>query len=469
MARVRSWDPQAVELAKELATGAYARVDDALHAVRDPDLRLDLIESLAGGASSKQLDGWRAALPESEHAAIARAIRTIDDAWDERNYAEGDELSEAQLETFLGTLREAEELLRLARRVAPNDPVPYAIAIRLHRSATNLQELKEAWKAGLALHPEFRRLYYEFLTGLSPRWYGSAEDILAFAADQSRDAPGGDFRHALIAAAHCEILATILAGQRETADFIAISREYFAQLSVRRDILHAAYATAGETRSWSHAGIRELNVLAFAMALCEQPVADLFVALDGRYTPEPWSYLGEPEEVFARFESRVFRSKRGRGVPRTDTEAADRIQAVFPMIGLPILAVWLMYLGIGEGMVAPRVDRSRPAELRVVHKIEKTSKGIRRYAVTGYIGDTYRSVSVFKDHYRALKKDDRVRVYPVRGQPGEYMAESQLRSGISLFGVRVMTVNYAFLVGAAVALLWAWLLFAPMRRRIELQ
>ncbi|WP_433216697.1 hypothetical protein ACQP00_08275 [Dactylosporangium sp. CS-047395] len=198
---------------------------------------------------------------------------------------------------------EARSALRQAAALSRDDPVPWSelsgavVCAPLHRT-----EAADTFKRACILAPDLYGAHTRHLTGLTRRWYGSQDKVIAFARTRTEQRPDGHPLHALVALAHIEGYVDGLLRGTVVGRFWRAWR-YFADSTVRRETDAAAERLlAGYDDFVDHPWTMSAHQAFAALyhQAGEPDRAKVHLELGGeRAAVWPWRYFGEPEELFA--------------------------------------------------------------------------------------------------------------------------------------------------------------------------
>ncbi|MEU7874189.1 hypothetical protein [Dactylosporangium sp. NPDC049140] len=197
----------------------------------------------------------------------------------------------------------ARSALRQAAALSRDDPVPWSelagavVCAPLHRT-----EVADVFKRACVLDSDLYAAHTRHLTGLTHRWYGNQDKVIAFALVRTAERPDGHPLHALVALAHIEGYVDGLLHGTVVGRFWRAWR-YFADSKIRRETDTAAdRLLAGHAEFATHPWTMHAHQ-AFA-ALYHQANepgrARTHLELGGdRAAIWPWRYFGDPERQLA--------------------------------------------------------------------------------------------------------------------------------------------------------------------------
>jgi len=279
------------------------------------------------------LDSWLEESPEDPDAVLVKADQYLCQAWQIRTGARAEDIEAGQFRAFHAVLRDAVPVISAAAGLNPGDPVPWRIALT---QARGIQAPREVFDTCLAeanaRDPHHEGCHAQALQYLCAKWYGSHEEMFAFAERAADQAPPGSRLHALPLQAVVEYLIS----DEETPGPGPYTARAEAAVA-RAQALSDSYAP-GDREA---AGFRNhLALVLWSMRRHEEALA-AFRSIGVHATTFPWAYFGEARAEFleARAGTRVelatrtpfFRPSPGppaTGAPDWERELAPRSVAI---------------------------------------------------------------------------------------------------------------------------------------------
>lgn len=185
---------------------ADARVAEAVAAYRDGDWRpgaalladfgtdwdrrASAVQQLGDAAADDDapLKDWRAS--GSADAAAVHAQGLVALAWQIRTGQTTEHVSNDQWAGFFRVLEEAEEAARAAAEAAPEDPTPWYTMLTVARGRQYENDaFREVWAELVARDPLHRQGHEQALQYWCAKWFGSHEQMFAFADEAVTKAP----------------------------------------------------------------------------------------------------------------------------------------------------------------------------------------------------------------------------------------------------------------------------------------
>ncbi|GAA2604144.1 hypothetical protein GCM10010399_38860 [Dactylosporangium fulvum] len=224
-------------------------------------------------------------------------------AWTARGTADGEHTSHRQLRDQEVLVGEARRALRRAAALNLSDPVPWSeLAGVVLGAPLYTSEPTDVFKRAMILAPDLYRAHTRYLAGLTNKWYGSQERVLAFARTRVAERPDGHPFLALIALAHIEgYVDGLLRGTVITRFWRAW--RYFADAAIRLEVDAAsdrllAGAAAFADHPWTITAHQTFAALYHQANVPGR--ARPHLRLSGtRPAVWPWRYFGDPERLFA--------------------------------------------------------------------------------------------------------------------------------------------------------------------------
>lgn len=279
-ARSGAWEPAAELLAR-------TRVD------RDWDRRGQYGAGLAELAlhHTGWLDEWRRARPGDPDVALVAAELEIDRAWEIRTAARARYVSREQFQAFRTVLSDAIPVLRTAADLNPEDPVPWRVFIAHAMGLGAPREVFDEYLArGRAADPHHMGLHARAVQYLAQKWYGSHEEMFAFAESAAAEAPEGSPLRGLPLHAVTEYALEHEAGIGKGP--VAWSR---IEGLVEAGLALSARFEPGDRRA---AGFRNHLALALIRSDRETEALEVFRLIGTDARTFPWAYMGDPREMF---------------------------------------------------------------------------------------------------------------------------------------------------------------------------
>ncbi|WP_203181998.1 hypothetical protein [Streptomyces pratensis] len=244
------------------------------------------------------LDSWLEESPEDPDAVLVKADLYICQAWQIRTGARARHVEADQFRAFHAVLRDAVPVVSAAAELNPYDPVPWRIALTQARGIQAPREVFDTYLAeACARDPHHEGCHVQALQYLCDKWYGSHEEMFAFAERAADQAPPGSRLHALPLQAVVEYL---IADEKASDPDHTLRAEAAV---TRAQALSDSYAP-GDREA---ANFRNhLALVLWSMNRYEEALT-AFRSIGVHATTFPWTYFGEARAEFleARSDTRV--------------------------------------------------------------------------------------------------------------------------------------------------------------------
>ncbi|MFF4229981.1 hypothetical protein [Streptomyces sp. NPDC001820] len=240
------------------------------------------------------LEGWLAASPEDPDAMLVKADLCIQQAWEIRTGHRASHVSEDQFRAFFTLLEDAVPVIAAAAELNPTDPVPWEVALTHARGIQAPREVFDTyWAQAVARAPHHYGCHATALQYLCDKWYGSHEEMFAFAERAAEGALPGSKLHAL------PLMAAV--------EYEVVSDDSTEDGPIDRARVEAAVTRALELSSWYEPGDPDAagfrNHLALMLIFAERwtEALEVFRAIGVHARSFPWGYVGEARKEFLEF------------------------------------------------------------------------------------------------------------------------------------------------------------------------
>ncbi|MFJ8581656.1 DUF4034 domain-containing protein [Micromonospora sp. NPDC093277] len=275
---------------------------DLLTAATDPDDHAFYV-SIAADVPGVQdwIGEWIDAEPGSTLPVLVRGAHAVHWAWEARGAASAKRTSQEQFQEFRRRLKLAENCLDEVVSRNPDDTTAWTFLVKSARGRqVGRPEAQRRFDEVVARHPGHRIAHEQMLQYNCAKWFGSHEQMFAFARDAVAKMPPGSPLGALIPSAHLEMWLDLPSGRDDEylrgADVVA-EVNAAADQSVR----HPDYR---RRPGWpvAHNYFAQL----FARAGDHRSAVEQFEVIGDRVTELPWCYnIGTPSMAFARWRRKV--------------------------------------------------------------------------------------------------------------------------------------------------------------------
>lgn len=144
------------------------------------------------------LDSWLEESPQDPDAVLVKADQYVYQAWQIRTGARARHVDADQFRAFHTVLRDAVPVISEAAELNPDDPVPWRVALTQARGIQAPREVFDTYLAEAnARDPHHEGCHVQALQYLCDKWFGSHEEMFAFAESAAAQAPPGSRLHAL--------------------------------------------------------------------------------------------------------------------------------------------------------------------------------------------------------------------------------------------------------------------------------
>ncbi|MDK1472876.1 hypothetical protein QNO07_05425 [Streptomyces sp. 549] len=305
------------------------------------------------------LDTWLNDSPQDPDALLVKSAWYIHHAWTIRTGHRAKDVAEDRFRAFFSVLHDAVPTLSEAARLNPGDPVPLQLALTHCRGIQAPREVFESyWAEALRRDPDDFDCHQSALQYLCDKWYGSHEEMFAFAERAAETAPE-DSKLRLL-----PLIAAI--------EYVVVSEDDHTDGPVTEERVEAAIACAQALAARCVPGDPRTadvhNHLALVLSLWGRPheALERFRAAGTHVTEFPWAYLSDEartvflehrEEVCLQIAADVplFGTPPAPPAPPLGNPAADRDAA--PATGAPAASA--------SGTTADPAAASAPGSQRV--------------------------------------------------------------------------------------------------------
>ncbi|WP_119729137.1 DUF4034 domain-containing protein [Thermomonospora amylolytica] len=281
------YDPAAARLRAAMQARNWPQVRDFLAQVADPDDRAFYVDVCADVPGVQDwIEEWIRAEPHSTLPLLVRGAHGVHWAWEARGAASASQTSEEQFREFFKRLKMAENCLDEVVERDPGDVVAWSYLVTSARGRqVDRDEAERRFRGVVDSCPWHRRTHEQMLQYVCRKWFGSHEEMFAFARDTVAKMPDGSVLGELIAVAHIEMWLDLPSGEDE---------EYMRRPEVMAEINAAADRSVRHPAYRPRPGWPPVHNT-FAMAFCLGgdlgSAAQQFQLLGDRVTDWPWQYL----------------------------------------------------------------------------------------------------------------------------------------------------------------------------------
>ncbi|RJQ82353.1 DUF4034 domain-containing protein [Pseudonocardiaceae bacterium YIM PH 21723] len=265
--------------------GDWRPVADLLHrAGQDWDRRAGYVAVFGRIAAGDDafLRDWRSARPQDPGAAMIYAESLVQLAWQIRGGRTAGETSDEQFEGFHRVIQQVEPAALAASQLAPHDPTPWFTLITAARGlGYEHDRFRALWQELIQRAPAHRRAHESALQYWCRKWYGSDEEMFAFAEAAASAHPQ---LH------HLRLQAAVESQAEDKVIWRVAGRAQW--LDTERELL------AGPDGARPDAPVRRSYLAYCLMAAKRWPEALEQLRLIGPYAGGVWARFGDPVEAF---------------------------------------------------------------------------------------------------------------------------------------------------------------------------
>jgi hypothetical protein len=288
-------DPEVATLRAAAAANDWRTIEAAFRATTDRLRREFLVDLISAGTENlRWVDTWVRERPSDALARLLWGTCATNYAWHVRSGLAPEHVSSDQFRGFFEWLTHAEEQLKAAASMDPDDSAPW-IGLLWTAVGLNppLEEATARWEEVLKRSPRTEHGVIAYTTFVSPRWNGTAELMWAFLRDLLSHETEGSYRWALVPNGHIE---QWVAERMEESSAIHTSR-YFQQPQVQQEIknAYARYLGALSRQPTPNEGwYRELFAVTFYLMGDRDALRREMANIGPGIQNLPWAYLGSP-------------------------------------------------------------------------------------------------------------------------------------------------------------------------------
>ncbi|WP_353951539.1 hypothetical protein V6K52_18215 [Knoellia sp. S7-12] len=242
------------------------------------------------------LDAWRESDPDNPDLAVVDARRLVEQAWEQRSHNDASQVSEEQFAAFHETLEHATQRIQQAVDGSPGDPVPWALALRHARGTEADRDTFNGYLHALeSTDPHHYGARWEAMQYLCAKWFGSHEQMFAF-AQASVDAAPRESRVQML------LLDAVLEHLASDGSALAANRD-----RVEEAVTRASGYLDANPDDGHHLTARTRNLLARVLFHLERhrEAYEQLQAIGPYATSYPWGYWGDAREEFLTHRSHI--------------------------------------------------------------------------------------------------------------------------------------------------------------------
>ena len=253
---------------------------------------LDLAEEVDHDQPSLWVVNWVRDEPENPVAVSAYGWMQLLVGWNARGDGGVETVTPAGWKTFYECLRLSSQTLQHAIQLDPRDVLPWEyLMLGARGTRVDLPTAERIFNEILQRDPESPRGHYAMHLYLCNKWFGSHEQMFAFAHSVSEGAPAGSVLHGLVPAAHSEMWIDLEGEEAEN---------YYLRPEVKQSINAAYRRFSAATGDDSVDRVQAANEFAFGLNYTHQwdELTDVFQYLGAYKADRPWYYAHDPDGAF---------------------------------------------------------------------------------------------------------------------------------------------------------------------------
>lgn len=306
-----SWgDEEARKLRDQLGRGKWQEAHSALEATSGSwDDRQFLVEVLTDDVPGrpKWIDEWTQAHPSSSVAWTVRGAHGIKWGWEARGGGKAESVQDQSWQLFWQRLEQAEQDLRKAAELDPADPVPWTyLVISARGLERGVPEIGERLKQAHARRPWHHFAFSQALQGFAKKWGGTHELMFDLARQVQSGAPDGASAHTVVAEAHVERWLYMASWDKDEASALSYFRTQPVPDEIRQAAERCIWSDHYERPRLAPFDQNFFTYCFFRMHDWEHARRGL-ETMNGILNRFPWSYGGNPVEVFKTARERILK------------------------------------------------------------------------------------------------------------------------------------------------------------------
>jgi hypothetical protein len=302
-------DDELMSAARALVSGDLGPALGLLDATRDQPHRRELALDVLGAAATAVLPQVLDAAEEQPHHTnllllLGSAQSTA--GWQARGAAGADQTSDDQFAGLEAFSLRAHSTLRRAAAQDPDDFAPWALMMSMAVAApTHRSEAAEVYEQVVERMPNLVGATFRRLHSSTQKWYGSHEEMFAFARAGAASVPDGHPMLALVPSAHIEMYLWLTwKSSFPVRVWQAITSSYLKKQRAEVDAVSDRLLAGPDDHPRSFWGHQ-----IFAMYYYDSKVDDRLaahLARSGESASQwPWGYFGDAGNRFAQARARV--------------------------------------------------------------------------------------------------------------------------------------------------------------------
>ncbi len=207
-------NPDTRDFVAAARAGDFATAKAIFDRQPDWDHRAMLVWLIKDSGRPAYINDWVEQFPEDPLALIVSGNHAVIWAWEARSRARAEHVSAVQFEEFHNRLRLAEEILAKAAVADDTSPLPWCAMLNSGRGLQISREEIDFRMQSMLRRDPLLDGHMNYLQFICDKWFGSHDEMWAFAEGVSNGSPAGSPLHSLVAIAAIEHHIEMLGGSR---------------------------------------------------------------------------------------------------------------------------------------------------------------------------------------------------------------------------------------------------------------
>ena len=296
-------DPEAIEIRTAVQAGRWQVLADALaKSPRDWARRSFLVSAATDDWRNPPpaIAAWLREQPQSIDALLTAGAMWTQYAWQARGSGYSDTVSNEGARLFFERLQRAHLMLTQVTQRNPEDVVAWTWLLVVGRGmGAGLEEAESYFVKAATIDPHNYEAHHQMMQYKCAKWFGSNEQMWAFAESAVSNAPAGSPVYSLIPVAHREHLVTLFDSPQAT-DPEQIERDYWRRPVVAKSITDAYGKFRVKPAGSDPDRLAAFGDFAYGLWKCgaKQQAAEAFRQIGDRVVGGPWHMIFMPAKTF---------------------------------------------------------------------------------------------------------------------------------------------------------------------------
>lgn len=295
-------DPEANEVRNAVMAGRWQAITDALGKYPQDWPRRHFLLSAATDVETEPpgFGVWLADQRKNPDGLLVAGSLYTYLAWTARGSGYADTISDQGVQLFFERLQRAYVTLKQAAQLAPRDATIWTRLLIVGRGMnTGLEETESYFVKAATIDPHNYEAHHQMMQYKCAKWFGSNEEMWAFAESATSNAPAGSPVYSLIPVAHREHLVTLFDSPQAT-DPEQIERDYWRRPVVAKSITDAYGKFRVKPAGSDPDRLSAFGDFAYGLWKCgaKQQAAEAFKQIGNRVTGWPWHMAYMPAKTF---------------------------------------------------------------------------------------------------------------------------------------------------------------------------